>query len=130
MAKVELQGQGVGPSLTVNDLERSIRFYTEGLGFGIAEKVERDGVVRFVMLKAGDSQLGLGQDDFAKGRDRAKGQGLRLWITTAQDLRPLADQAKASGITLDSDVAPLPWGTLAFAVTDPDGFMLTISNPR
>jgi uncharacterized glyoxalase superfamily protein PhnB len=114
--------------LTVNDLERSVRFYTDGLGFTVMQRVEHEGQVRFVMLKAGDGELGVGQDDFAKGRDRKKGQGVRFWIATPQDLQPLADQAKAAGITLDSDVAPLPWGPLGFSVTDPDGFMWTICN--
>lgn len=128
MSTTNLQSQGIAPGLTVNDLEQSLRFYTEGLGFSIEEKTEVEGQVRFVMLKAGAGQLGLGQDDFAKGRDRAKGVGMRLWISTTQDLHALAAKAKAAGVTLDSDVTPMPWGPLAFAVTDPDGFKITIAN--
>jgi len=130
MDKVHLESRGIAPGLTTNDIRRSIRFYVDGLGFSIVDQHEADGQLRFVMLKAGEGELGLGQDDFAKGKERSKGVGLRLMITTAQDLRALADQAKRAGIVLDSDVAPLPWGPLAFAVTDPDGFKLTISNPR
>jgi uncharacterized glyoxalase superfamily protein PhnB len=130
MTRVELQGSGIAPSMTVNDLNRSIKFYTEGLGFSIESRNEVEGVLRFVMLKAGDSRLGLGQDDFAKGKNRSKGIGMRLRINTTQDLQSLADQVKAAGFTLDSDVAPLPWGALAFAVKDPDGFQITISHPR
>ncbi len=130
MGKLSLESRGIAPGLTTNDLQRSIRFYVDGLGFSILDKHEVDGQLRFVMLKAGAGELGLGQDDFAKGKDRAKGVGLRLLITTPQDLHPLAEQAKRAGITLDSEVAALPWGPLAFAVTDPDGFKLTISNPR
>jgi uncharacterized glyoxalase superfamily protein PhnB len=128
MSKMSLKSRCIAPGLTVNDLQSSLRFYTQGLGFSVKEKNEVDGQVRFAMLKAGDGELGLGQDDFAKGRNRVKGIGMRLWISTAQDLRVLADQAKAAGITLDSDVAALPWGPLAFTVTDPDGFKLTIAN--
>ncbi len=128
MGNLSLNSRGIAPGLTVNDLQRSLRFYTEGLGFAVKEKNEVDGQVRFAMLTAGRGELGLGQDDFAKGRNRVKGVGLRLWVSTAQDLRLLADQAKAAGITLDSDVAALPWGPLAFALTDPDGFKLTIAN--
>jgi len=130
MGKVSLEGRGIAPGLTTNDLRHSLHFYVEGLGFSILDKNEVDGQLRFVMLKAGDGELGLGQDDFAKGKDRVKGVGLRLWITTPQDLHPLAEQAKRAGITLDGDVAALPWGPLAFSVTDPDGFKLTISNSR
>jgi len=130
MGKVSFESLGIAPGLTTSDLKRSLHFYVEGLGFSITDKNEVDGQLRFVMLKAGQGQLGLGQDDFAKGKVRAKGVGMRLWITTAQDLNPLAEQAKQAGITLDSDVTALPWGPLAFSVTDPDGFKLTISNPR
>jgi uncharacterized glyoxalase superfamily protein PhnB len=128
MASVKLAGTGIPPGLTVNDLKRSVRFYTEGLGFSVKEQHEVEGKLLFVMLEAGTAQLGLGQDDFAKGKDRVKGTGMRLWIATTQDLNALAEQAKAAGIKLDDEVQPLPWGPLAFAMTDPDGFKLTISN--
>jgi len=114
-------------SLTVNDMAASLRFYVDGFGFEVIDKSEVDGVLRFAMLKAGGASLGIGQDDFAKGRDRAKGVGTRLWLQTDQDLVALANRAKAAGVTLDSDPAPLPWGPMAFAVTDPSGFLITIS---
>lgn len=130
MSTVQLAGKGIAPGLTVNDMAASLRFYTEALGFEIVSRDEADGVLRFAMLKAGDGYLGLGQDDFAKGRDRAKGVGLRFWIETEQDLQALADQIKAAGYALDSDVQKLPWGPQGFAVTDPDGFKFTISEPQ
>ena len=126
-ATAGLNALGQATNFTVNDLSKSIRFYTEGLGFEIHEKHESDGQLRFVMLKAGAAQLGLGQDDFAKGRDRVKGAGLRVWITTSQDVQELAERAKAAGITLDSGPEELPWGGMAFAVTDPDGFKVSIA---
>ncbi len=122
-----LNAVGLAPNFTVNDLPGSIRFYTEGLGFEIHEKHEADGELRFVMLKSGSTHLGLGQDDFAKGSDRSKGVGFRVWITTSQDLHALATRAKAAGITLDSEPEELPWGGMAFSVTDPDGFKLSIA---
>ncbi len=130
MGKVNLESRGISPSITASDLQRSMRFYVDGLGFSIADKHEADGQLRFVMLKAGHGELSLGQDDFAKGKNRTKGVGQRLWITTSQDLKPLAAQVKQAGFALDSEVAALPWGPLGFAITDPDGFALTIANPR
>lgn len=123
-----LQATGAMTSVTANDLQASVRFYTEGLGFEVIQKDEADGVVRFAMLKAGEVQLGVGQDDFAKGRDREKGVGIRVWITTRQDIHALAARAKAAGIELDYEPEALPWGPMAFAVRDPDGFLLTIAN--
>ena len=113
----------------MNDLTKSLHFYVDGLGFEIVDKNESDGVLRFAMLKAGNVMLGIGQDDFTKGRDRTKGVGIRFWIQSTQDLVALANRAKAAGITLDADPAPLPWGPMAFAMVDADGYMLTISSP-
>ena len=123
-----LRGLRMAPGLTVNDLQASLRFYRDGLGFEVEDENVVDGAVRFYMLRAGDVQLGIGQDDFAKGRDRVKGVGFRIWITTTQDVEVIAARAKAAGIALDSEPEPLPWGPLAFAVTDPDGFKFTIAN--
>ena len=116
-------------SFTVNDLKRSRHFYTEGLGFEVEEEWKTEGEVRGIMLKAGEAQVALSQDNFAKGRNRVKGVGMRLHVETAQDLNVLARQAKDAGITLDGDPAPMPWGPLGFSVTDPDGFQLTLANP-
>jgi uncharacterized glyoxalase superfamily protein PhnB len=114
--------------ITVADIQRSLKFYVDGLGFTAGDGHEVNGVLEYVPLKAGNANIGLGRDDFAKGRDRVKGTGTRLWLTTTQDLRALAAQVKAAGFPLDTEVEPLPWGPLGFAVTDPDGFKLTISN--
>lgn len=123
-----LNAVGLSLSLTVNDLSKSLRFYTDGLGFEVHDRHESDGQLRFVQLKAGTIQIGLGQDDFAKGRDRVKGAGFRTWIVTSDDLFGLAERAKAAGITLDNEPEELPWGGMAFAVTDPDGFKLSIAS--
>ena len=80
------------------------------------------------MLKGGSAHLGIGQDDFAKGRDRVKGAGFRVWLTTSQDLGGLAGRAKAAGLTLDTEPEELPWGGMAFSLTDPDGFKISVSS--
>jgi uncharacterized glyoxalase superfamily protein PhnB len=121
-----LVAKSIAPSFTVNDLDKSIRFY-EGLGFGIEERWEDGGKLLGVMLRAGEIQIGLSQDDWQKGRDRVKGQAMRVFISTVQDIDQLANSAKSAGIAIDSEPHDNPWGSRAFEVTDPDGFKLTIS---
>ncbi len=128
MSATALNAKTAFPSLTVSDLAKSLHFYVDALGFEIVHRSEVDGVLRFAMLKAGNVTLGIGQDDFAKGRDRVKGTGARLWFETDQDLTALANRAKAAGVKLDGDPAPLSWGPIAFALVDPDGFLITICN--
>ncbi|MGH8058941.1 MAG: VOC family protein [Candidatus Entotheonellia bacterium] len=130
MTVATLLAQDLSVTLTANDLERSIQFYSEGLGFLVAERMETDGKVSGVMLEAGRAMLALSQDDFAKGRNRVKGVGMGLYLVTDQDIEGLAQKAKAAGISLESEPAPLPWGPMGFTVKDPDGFKLTIANPE
>ena len=127
--ETRLQAKTVSPTLTVDDLQRSLAFF-EGLGFGVEERWEEDGVLLGVMLRAGEAHVNLTQDDWKKGRDRQKGVGTRLFITTAQDIDELAADAKKAGIALDTDPHDTPWGTRAFDVTEPSGFRLTISSPE
>lgn len=120
-----LKAKNLTPSLTVDDLQRSIRFF-EALGFGVEEPWEENGVLLGVMLKAGDARIGLTQDDWKKGRDRQKGVGMRVFVGTTQNIDELAAAAKTAGITLDQEPHDTPWGSRAFEVTEPTGFKLTI----
>ena len=129
MTSTTLLARSLVISLTVSDLPRSTRLYTEGLGFNLQEEYKMEGNVVGVMLESGDASLMLSQDDFAKGRDRVKGTGVRLYLETEQDLQALARQAKAAGLSVEGDPAPLGWGPMGFSLTDPDGFKVTVSGP-
>ena len=65
------QAKTVMPNLTVDDLPASLRFF-EGLGFAVEERWEDNGTLHGVMLRAGNVQIGLSQDDWKKGRNRTK----------------------------------------------------------
>jgi len=122
-----LSAKTILPGLTVDDLARSITFY-EALGFGVAQKWEQDGTLMSVMIQAGDLQIGLNQDDWKKGRDRAKGVGTRLNIETAQNIDAIAARVKAAGFALDVEPFDTQWKTRQFELTDPSGFKLTVSS--
>ena len=124
------QISAIVPTLTVDDLQKSITFY-EALGFAIDERWEEKGTLLGVMLRAGRTQIGLNQDDWKKGRDRKKGIGMRLFMSTTQNVDEIAMRAKSAGITLKSEPHDTEWKSRAFEVTDPSGFLLTIySEPR
>lgn len=122
-----LQAKTISASLTVNDLQQSIRFF-EGLGFAVEDRWEEQGKLLGVMLRAGDASIGLSQDDWKKGRDRQKGVGMRLFIETKQDIDQIASRAKAAGVKLDADPHDTDMKTRAFEVTEPSGFKITISS--
>jgi uncharacterized glyoxalase superfamily protein PhnB len=123
-----LQISSLMPNFTVDDLQKSITFY-EGLGFVVDERWEESGNLLGVMLRAGDQRIGLSQDDWKKGRDRKKGVGMRVYIETTQNVDEIAARAKAAGIKLDQDPRDTEWKSRAFELTDPSGFLLTISTP-
>ena len=122
-----LQAKMLSTGLTVNDVQQSIRFF-EGLGFTIDEKWEDGGKLLGVMMKAGEAQIGLMQDDWKKGRDRQKGVGMRLFISTTQNIDDLAKRAKANGVTIDVEPHDTEWKSRAFEVTEPSGFKITVSS--
>ena len=123
-----LRGRALSVSLTVKDLPKSLAWYRDVMGFTIDRKMEREGKLRAVALKAGDVQLSINQDDGAKGWDRVKGEGFSLRITTDQSVDEIAKRIKELGGTLDSEPADMPWGARIFRLRDPDGFKLTISS--
>lgn len=126
-----LRLRGVSPSFTANDLQRSIAFYRDVLGFVVGDEWRgENGVLNGCELHAGSVVFVLTQDDFAKGRDRQKGIGTRLHVSTAQDIDRLASEIKARGGTLDQEPADMPWGERLFMITDPDGFKLSIAQAR
>ena len=122
-----LQAKTLSTSLTVNDVQQSIRFF-EGLGFTIDEKWEEGGKLLGVMMRAGKQQLGLTQDDWKKGRDRKKGLGMRIFIESTQNIDEIAARAKAAGIKLESEPHEAEWKSRVFEVTDPTGFLLTVGS--
>jgi uncharacterized glyoxalase superfamily protein PhnB len=124
-----LQVSTVVPSLTVDDLQKSIEFYA-ALGFVVDERWEDNGTLLGVMMRAGKSQIGLNQDDWKKGRDRKKGVGMRVFMSTTQNVDQIATRAKSAGISLASEPHDTEWKSRAFEVTDPSGFLLTISSEK
>jgi predicted lactoylglutathione lyase len=122
-----VQISAIVPTVTVDDLQKSISFY-EALGFTIDERWEEKGTLLGVMMRAGKTQIGLNQDDWKKGRDRTKGIGVRLSISTSTpgSVDEIAKRAKNAGITLKSEPHYTEWKSRAFEVSDPSGFLLTI----
>jgi predicted enzyme related to lactoylglutathione lyase len=123
-----LRGRSLWVTLTVNDLQKSLAFYRDVVGFTVHQEHVRDGEVRAVSLKAGDVRILIGQDDGAKGWDRKKGQGISMQLMTAQNVDQIAARIKERGGTLESEPMDMPWGARVFRVQDPDGFILAISS--
>ena len=114
-------------SLTVSDVEASLAWYCDVIGFTVDRRHERNGKLAGVSIKAGDVRILLNQDDFAKGKERTKGEGFSMQIVTAQNVDDIAQRIRDHGGTLATEPADMPWGARVFRVLDPDGFKIAIA---
>ena len=123
---VNFRGRQLSAALSVSDLERSLEWYRDIVGFHVAETFEHEGRTWAARVQAGNVEIMLNQDDGAKGENRAKGAGLSLQITTVQDVDWLAERIRERGGTLEREPEDQPWGRY-FMVKDPDGFVYGIT---
>lgn len=122
-----LVGESLQASLTVKDLQKSVAWYVDVVGFTLDRRIERDGTLRGVAVSAGSVRIILNLDDGAKGWTRTKGEGFSLQITTTQDVDEIARRIKARGGSLDLEPKDMPWGARVLRARDPDGFRWTIA---
>ncbi len=124
-----LQAKAISLSLTVKDIQKSLNWYTEVIGFTIERKIERDGKLLGYTMTAGNARVSINQDNGAKGWDRVKGLGFSFYLTTEQNVDDIAQRVKKLTGKLDSEPADMPWGVRALKLEDPDGFKFSISMP-
>ena len=120
--------QSVAAGFTANDAAASIKWYCDVLGFKVKERWEQEGTFLGGSVVQGGVTINIGQDDWKLGRDRKKGQGVRLYITTADDVDKYAKAITSRGATLDHEPKS-DWGLRAFSITDPDGYKITFMRP-
>jgi predicted enzyme related to lactoylglutathione lyase len=110
--------------LEVADLDRSTRFYRDGLGFRVEEVAPLHGR-RMASAEAGDLELALVEQG---PTDQPRGGGVCLSIVT-QEVDQYAASLRARGIAAGAAVEE-PWGGRAALLRDPDGYQLRLVQPR
>jgi len=125
-----LRAKALAVSLTVRDLARSLKWYTEVLGFHKSRDFERDGKVTGAALVAGTVEVSINQDDGKKGANRPLGVGFSMRLTTEQSIDDIAARVKKAGGKLEREPEDMPWGARIFVVVDPDGYRFVVSSPR
>ena len=121
--------RNISPMLTVGDIDASLVCYRDVVGFHVQETWEHEGKLGGAALVAGTASLFLGQDDWAKGRDRVQGEAFQLIMTTADDVDAVAAGIEERGGTLETPPTDNPWGW-ACTLVDPDGFKIMISTQQ
>jgi catechol 2,3-dioxygenase-like lactoylglutathione lyase family enzyme len=119
-AKVE---QAV-PFFGVTNMEESLRFYVDGLGFALTRTWIDDGKLRWCWLQLGGAALML--QEFTKKPEGKVGIGVSVCFQ-CKDALAIYDQAKARGLTPKRPfVGNAMWVT---AFTDPDGYKIDFESP-
>ena len=126
-----LNATNLSCSITCKNLEASIGFYRDAIGFSVAQTFENEGKVVAAVVAAGDCRLVLNQDDGKLGWERIKGQGfyLQINVASAADVDAAAARIRASGGALLNEPEDRPWGVRMFQFNDLDGFKLGVSTP-
>jgi catechol 2,3-dioxygenase-like lactoylglutathione lyase family enzyme len=113
------------PFFMVSDIQESLRFYVDGLGFEMTIKWETDGKLQWCWLKLGDVALMLQEfwkDGSHSGRPEGKlGQGVSICFV-CEDALAIYRDIKSKGIE-----AKTPFvgnGMWVVSVSDPDGYRL------
>jgi catechol 2,3-dioxygenase-like lactoylglutathione lyase family enzyme len=141
-------------NIVVADLDRSVKFYTELLGFRKTHDVTMEGkwieeiiglrgvkgFVAFVEAPGGGMRIELVEYRAPAGlavpeNSRANTRGLRHIAFRVEDIAAMATKLRAAGVTLFSDPVRVPAGVVKFAAgdktllyfLDPDGVILELA---
>lgn len=118
------------PNLIVSDVERSIRFYRDVLGFTDTATVPDASPYVFAIVQSGAVEIflnapGPAVEEYPAFKDRPIGGTLTLFIEVApiqQAYESLKDRVKV--------VMPIEhkwYGVTEFAFEDPDGYLITFA---
>jgi lactoylglutathione lyase len=115
----------VVPFLGVADMQRSVQFYADGLGFTIKLRWEPDGQLRWCWMVLGGAAVMLQQfanNPLHGGRPEGTlGQGMSLYFI-CEDAVSLYRDFRAHGI--DASEPQVGNGMWVTGVVDPDGYRL------
>jgi catechol 2,3-dioxygenase-like lactoylglutathione lyase family enzyme len=127
-------------TLGVDDLQRSLRFYRDGLGLpteGIIGEEFQDGAVVFIPMQGGLT-LGLyARSSLAHdagvplGPSSATEFSLAHNVNSKADVDAVMDEARAAGATIVKPAQDTFWGGYAGYFQDPDGHLWEVAwNPQ
>jgi catechol 2,3-dioxygenase-like lactoylglutathione lyase family enzyme len=120
------------PNLIVSDVERSVRFYRDVLGFSVGATVPEAAPYVFAIVQSGPIEIFLNAPEPAAAeypafKDRAIGGTLTLFIEVA-DIESI-HRALQSKVSIVMPLERKWYGVTEFAFTDPDGYIITIAQP-
>ena len=115
------------PLLFVQDIQRSIAFYCQTLGFNLARQAGSGGSVFWCMLERDVCSLMLQQAEAEDGSPVGRGRGV-IFYFVCDDADHMHAELTARGLTLAAPKTAY-YGMRQVTVPDPDGYQLCFENP-
>ncbi len=119
--------KGLTPLLFVDDINRSLAFYTNLLGFELKQKWEPEGKLAWCLIARGGAELMLQQACEEDGLAAGRGRGVGFYFA-CNDADAMHAEFLANGLTLDPPKVAF-YGMKQLFVKDPDGYELCFQNP-
>lgn len=115
------------PLLFVEDLDHSVAFYIDQLGFEMKLKWEPDGKLSWCRLERGNAALMLQlacPDEDGSAEERSKGLGL---FFNCDDAQAMYEELLSKGLSLEAPQVAF-YGMNQLFLKDPDGYELCFQN--
>ena len=118
------------PNLIVSDVERSLAFYRDVLGFTVTARVPDEGPLVFAALENGPVEIFLNGAEASYAeypglKDRPIGGSLTLFMET-ESIRAIHDLLK-DNVKIVMPLEKKWYGVTEFAIADPDGWVITLA---
>ncbi len=112
------------PLLAVDNIQASMDFYTQKLGFTNGGTMDfADGRLMMGFLNLGSNSLMLGIDEDVT-TPKGKGVDIYLGLDDDTDIDTYYDQVKSNGTALATELKTEFWGDRTFNIKDPDGYSI------
>ncbi len=123
-------GPMIMPVLAVRDLESSLPFYRDQLGFQVPMVMpDAAGAPRFAVAQWGEGvSVGLS----AQETEGAKGTGVifMVYVPDGTEIDAYYVEVQERGVAIHEEISDSYWGDRCFSVIDPDGYVLMLCQTK
>lgn len=124
----------ITPNLMVNDVEETIEYYTDILGFTLLRTVPEEGNLDWAMVKRNDVVMMFQSSKSLKNKmPRLQGQkpggGLTFYIKV-DGISELHNQLFDNEVEIISELESTFYDTIEFSIIDVNGYVLTFSEEK
>jgi lactoylglutathione lyase len=103
-----------------DNVERSLRFYRDLLGFEVTYQFPPDGEPGYAALALGSHRLGIGMPPEHVQVPTDRGRSVEICVYTS-DVDTAVEFLRQNGVRVRAEPADQPWGERNAYVEDPDG---------